>query len=192
MTVVALSGLFALFVIVVIRDQDSGRDGPTETPLTEEEELRWRERLAEQGLFDAPYTPHIHRTPPPGYTRDPGIPAGGGFINSGKGAPETSMVFVAKNVWHKEYADGSTIGVWSGREGVLGDELQGVLMIGSSTSGGVQTYDKYRPSTLTGALSITDARKEVLILEAEDGSTLLFDLVSRQFLAVTPTPPTLQ
>lgn len=130
------------------------------------------------------------RTTP--YYPDIGRAAGAGRLIEGGLSPFCGTCFVLENVWYETVA-GKMIAVYAG---ALPDNpgassrpaSQGMVMIIGEAG--------YPTTTRVGPVRIIDAQGERLILKAEDGTTLYFDVPGRRFVSsltepvptVSPTP----
>lgn len=147
------------------------------------------------GEFDKPGPPLDKQVPELVSTPEPWPQ---GIIEDGQ-SPFLSGTYSFRNRWQWDI-DGGHFRVYAGAEGRFGDPSQGVVVVivnAGDFSAVAGASGSYEAPAKSGALRIVSAEGEVLTLQAEDGSKLLFDVASRRFLSpetgqplATPQPPT--
>jgi hypothetical protein len=113
-------------------------------------------------------------------------PAGAGWILDDFSSPFPAMSHVITNMWYEE-TDGKRIDVYAGalREnpGISLEARQSVIIViientdGSILPGG----GTYRAPVAAGAIRITEAINDRLVLQSENGTKFYFDVPTRAF-----------
>ena len=136
--------------------------------------------------------PTLNVTPDLGTTSEARRPAGAGTIISGSPPLFPSIAYqISADKW-VEVKQGTTIEVFAGarRNPTDWQDISQGLVIVMEEGSTTQT-DEYETTTKSGPVYIVDAMGERLILQTQDGTSLYFDVPSRQFvegLSVTVTP----
>ncbi len=117
----------------------------------------------------------------------PREPAGGGYIVEGAQPPFPSMQFAGRNQWFTEDGAGTRVIVWAGEQGTPEGQRkdnQGAIMIDvqDASTGGPGRFQGFFPTPpMHGAVRVSGATGNVIILEADDGTTWQFDVDLRAY-----------
>ncbi len=129
----------------------------------------------------APITPAA--TLPPDAAR---LAAGAGWIVQDFAAPFPAMSHVITTLWYEEIGD-TRIVVFAGalrdNPGISLDAKQGIVIVQTQTRDGQPIATATYPApNLSGALTLTSAEGERLVLQSARGTLLYFDLPTRKFV----------
>lgn len=187
-----LIGLGVVFVLFVfpVSGMVSNLTSPTPYPLDYppvKQTIEWREEMTRQVAFLTPAPPPGSKIIPPAPTRPPkslpsGTPAGVGVITINVGMPPMPirrMYSLDSLAWVESFGNTDLI-VYAGA--LNNDSTQGMVYVVRSDSIDFPAGSEYLTSTKRGALRITGARSERLILLSNDGTEFYFDVPGRTFV----------
>lgn len=161
------------------------RTGPLPWPLATMTAVEVGRATRQASYNVTPVPPNPHAPTPTEFSAAPTAPlpfphraAGDGTIVENGQAPISSSIFRFQNYWYSESA-GLTTTVYAGSEGQ--DPEQGVVLVMVMPAADSQAMAAVRTPTKAGAVRITDATGQILILQAANGQNFRFDVASRAF-----------
>jgi hypothetical protein len=118
----------------------------------------------------------------------PRTPAGSGWIVQDFASPFPAMSHVITSMWYDEIGATRVIvfaGALRDNPGISLDASQSVVIVQVESLDGsiLPGSGTWQASQRAGPLRIIDARSERLVLRAENGSTMYFDVPLRQFVS---------